>query len=96
MSRNYGFVRVAAAVPQMRLADCKYNAEQIKKQIDEAVSEGVQIVCFPELSVTGYTCADLFFMQQLQENALHALEDICNHTRGKSIIAIVEIGRAHV
>ena len=89
MSRNYGFVRVAAAVPQMRLADCKYNAEQIKKQIDEAVSEGVQIVCFPELSVTGYTCADLFFMQQLQENALHALEDICNHTRGKSIIAIV-------
>ena len=88
MSRNYGFVRVAAAVPEMRLADCQYNAEQIKKQIDEAVSEGVQVVCFPELSVTGYTCADLFFMQQLQENALKALEDICNHTRGKSIIVI--------
>ena len=89
MSRNYGFVRVAAAVPQMRLADCRYNAEQVKKQIDEAVDEGVQIVCFPELTVTGYTCADLFFMQQLQENALQALEDICNYTRGKSIIVIV-------
>ena len=80
---------MAAAVPEMRLADCRYNAQQIKVQIDEALEEGVQVVCFPELSVTGYTCADLFFMQQLQENALLALEDICNHTRGKSIIVIV-------
>lgn len=89
MSRNYGFVRVAAAVPQMRLADCKFNAQQIKQQIDEAVDEGVQIISFPELSLTGYTCADLFFMQQLQENALNAVKDICDYTKGKSIIVIV-------
>ena len=89
MSRNYGFVRVAAAVPQMRLADCRYNAAQVKQQIDEAVEEGVQVVLFPELTVTGYTCADLFFMQQLQQNALTVLEDICNHTKGKPIIVIV-------
>lgn len=89
MSRNYGFVRVAAAVPKMRLAECWYNAQQIKLQIDEAVKEGVQIVSFPELSLTGYTCADLFFMQQLQEDALNSLEDICLYTKDKSIIVIV-------
>ena len=86
---NYGFVRVAAAVPLLTLADCQKNAQRIKQQIDEAVDEGVQVICFPELSTTGYTCGDLFFMQRLQKNALTALEDICKHTRGKSIIVIV-------
>ena len=64
MDSNFGFVRVAAAVPRIEVANCDYNAEQIKLQIDEAVEEGVQIICFPELAVTGYTCADLFFLQQ--------------------------------
>ena len=58
MRDNFGFVRVAAAVPTMRVADCHYNAEQIKRQIDEAIAEGVEVICFPELSITGYTCAD--------------------------------------
>ena len=58
---NFGFVRVGAAVPKLQVADCKYNTERIKEQIQEAVEEGIQIVCFPELSVTGYTCGDLFF-----------------------------------
>ena len=89
MNRNYGFVRVAAAVPQLHLADCKHNAQEIMSQIDEAIEEGVQVVLFPELTVTGYTCQDLFFMQQLQQNALLALEQICEYTRGKSIIVIV-------
>ena len=57
MNTNFGFVRVAAAVPTMRVADCRYNAEQIKLQIDEAISEGVEVICFPELSITGYSCA---------------------------------------
>lgn len=86
---NFGFVRVAAAVPKLRLADCKYNVQEIKQQIDEAVVQGVQVICFPELSITGYTCADLFFLQQLQSNALSALEDVCEYTRGKSLIVIV-------
>lgn len=89
MVRNFGFVRVAAAVPRLHLAECSRNAEEIKQQIDEAEQEGVQIICFPELSVTGYTCADLFFLQQLQTNAMQALEDICEFTRGKQIIVIV-------
>ena len=69
MNTNFGYVRVAAAVPHMRVADCQYNASEIKKQITEAVQEGVEVVCFPELSITGYTCADLFFTQQLQRDA---------------------------
>ena len=89
MNTNFGYVRVAAAVPQMRVADCTYNASEIKKQISEAVQEGVQVICFPELSITGYTCADLFFTQQLQQNALTALEQVCAYTRDLPIIVLV-------
>ena len=89
MKNNLGFVRVAAAVPMLRVADCKQNAQVIKEQIDEAINEGVEIVCFPELSITGYTCADLFFTQQLQRDALDALKDICLYTREKAIIILV-------
>lgn len=89
MATNFGYVRVAAAVPHMRVADCKYNASQIKEQITEAVHEGVDVVCFPELSITGYTCADLFFTQQLQKNALSMLEEVCAYTRNLPIIILV-------
>lgn len=89
MSTNFGYVRVAAAVPHMRVADCQYNANEIKKQITEAIKEGVQVICFPELSITGYTCADLFFTQQLQRDALQALEQICAYTRNLPIIVLV-------
>lgn len=89
MTTSFGYVRVAAAVPHMRVADCQYNASEIKKQITEAVEEGVQVVCFPELSITGYTCADLFFTQQLQKDALIALEDVCAFTRDLPIIILV-------
>lgn len=89
MSTNFGYVRVAAAVPHMRVADCRYNANEIKKQISEAVQEGVEVICFPELSITGYTCADLFFTQQLQRNALSALEEVCAYTRNLPIIVLV-------
>ena len=89
MTTSFGYVRVAAVVPHMRVADCQYNASEIKKQITEAVKEGVQVVCFPELSITGYTCADLFFTQQLQKDALIALEDVCAFTRDLPIIILV-------
>lgn len=89
MKKDLGFVRVAAAVPQMRVADCHFNAFQIKEQISEAVRESVQVICFPELSVTGYTCGDLFFTQQLQQDALRCLEEICAYTRNQPIIVLV-------
>ena len=86
---NFGFVRVAAAVPVIHLADCFHNVKQMKSMIDEAIEEGVEIISFPELSVTGYTCADLFFTQQLQRDALKALEELCAYTRNKPIIVLV-------
>ena len=89
MNTSFGYVRVAAAVPHMRVADCLYNASEIKQQITEAVREGVEVVCFPELSITGYTCADLFFTQQLQRDALTALQDVCAFTRNLPIIVLV-------
>ena len=89
MKDNFGFVRVAAAVPMMRVADCSYNVQQVKQQITEAVEEGVEIICFPELTLTGYTCGDLFFTQRLQQNTLSGLEEICNFTREKPVIVLV-------
>lgn len=57
---NYGYVKVAAAVPRVKVADCRFNAEQIEKEIIIADGKGVQIIAFPELCITGYTCGDLF------------------------------------
>ncbi|MCQ2328108.1 MAG: NAD(+) synthase [Paludibacteraceae bacterium] len=89
MQNNFGFVRVAAAVPKCHVADVDANVAEIKSQITEAIEEGVEVLCFPELTVTGYTCADLFFTQQLQQNALQGVQQICEFTRGKSIIVLV-------
>ena len=54
--KNYGFVKVATAIPTVKVADCKYNRQQINKLIDNAVSDNCDYVVFPELSITGYTC----------------------------------------
>ncbi|MDR1561574.1 MAG: NAD(+) synthase [Dysgonamonadaceae bacterium] len=62
---KHGFYRIAAAIPQVRVAEVDYNLEQIKSQIDNAAKKNVQVICFPELSVTAYTCGDLFFQAAL-------------------------------
>ena len=72
----FGFVKVAAAVPNVKVADCIYNKEQIVLKIEEASKKGVQILCFPELSITAYTCGDLFFQSSLLEGAKVALKEI--------------------
>ena len=56
---NYGFVKVAAAVPHVKVADCKFNVEKIESLIAVAEGKGVQIIIFPEMSITGYTCGDV-------------------------------------
>ena len=66
---NYGFVKVAAAVPLVQVADCFYNIEKIEGLMRQASEKGVQIIAFPELSVTGYTCLDLFAQQTLLNGA---------------------------
>ena len=56
---NFGFLKVAAAIPHVRVADCDYNTERMAAMAEEAARRGVEIVAFPELSVTAYTCGDL-------------------------------------
>ena len=73
---NNGFVRVAAAVPELKVADCAFNVSKMSELILRAEEEKVQILCFPELSVTGYTCADLFHQHRLLDNALEALNEL--------------------
>lgn len=70
---HHGFLRVAAAVPLLRVADCAYNAGQILEQMKQAEAEGVGVLVFPELSLTGYTSADLFQHAILQHGAIDAL-----------------------
>lgn len=86
---NYGYVKVAAAVPRVKVADCRFNAEQIEKEIIIADGKGVQIIAFPELCVTGYTCGDLFAQQLLLEEAEIGLIRILNDTRQMDIISIL-------
>ena len=86
---NYGYVKVAAAVPRVKVADCKFNAGEIEKEIIIAEGKGVQIIAFPELCVTGYTCGDLFAQQLLLEEAEMGLIQILNNTRQLDIISIV-------
>ena len=74
---NYhGFVRVATATPVLRVADCAFNADRIISLLGQAEEASVAIVVFPELSVTGYTCGDLFLSTTLQRSALAGLAHI--------------------
>lgn len=72
MKRN-GFIKVAAATPIVRIGDCRANAEQMAAQMCEAVERGVSVVVFPELSLTGYTCGDLFLQSRIIEAGDEAL-----------------------
>ena len=86
---NYGFVKVAAAVPRVKIADCNFNAKQLESLIAVADGKGVQIITFPEMCITAYTCGDLFGQQLLLEEAEMALMQILNNTRQLDIISIV-------
>ena len=86
---NYGFIKVASAVPSVKVADCKYNVEQIEQQIILAEGQGVEIIVFPELSLTGYTCQDLFRQNLLLETTESAMLMLLDFTRQLNIISIV-------
>ena len=60
-----GFIKTAAATPKIKVADCRYNAEQIINIMDKASADGVRLLTLPELCITGYTCADLFLQKVL-------------------------------
>ncbi len=86
---NNGFVRLAAAIPELRVADCAFNIARITDLVLRAEAEKVQVVCFPELSITGYTCADLFYQHQLLSDAENALRDLQKLTFSISAVIIV-------
>ncbi len=86
---NFGFLKVAAAVPQVRVADCGHNAERIVALAEEAARRGVEIVAFPELAVTGYTCGDLLLQSTLLDAADEALEEIVRATRKLPLTILV-------
>ncbi len=84
-----GFVKVAAATPQIRVGDCNYNADNIIEILKKANDEKVNLIAFPELCVTGYTCGDLFFQSTLINGALNALKKIISFTENKNVITLV-------
>ena len=86
-----GFVKVAAATPDIRVADVEYNAGQICHMIDEAVNEGAKIIVFPELCITGYTCGDLFTQEVLLDHAREALHQIAAYTEEKDALVFVGV-----
>ena len=88
---NYGFVKVAAAVPLVQVADCFYNIEKIEGLMRQASEKGVQIIAVPELSVTGYTCLDLFAQQTLLDGAEEALLQLVSNTADLDILTIVGV-----
>src|SRR5262245_44565735 len=79
---THGFVRVAAAAPRLRVAACDYNARRIHEILLQCTAQDVQVVVFPELSLTGYTCGDLFHQPALQSAAAEALDSLILQTKG--------------
>ncbi len=86
-----GYIKVSAAVPQVKIADVSYNIAEIEKTVSELEKKGVNIVVFPELSVTAYTCADLFFQTALLEEAKRGLENLKDFSRARDICFIVGV-----
>ena len=89
MLKKYGYVRVGAIVPELKVGNVEFNTEEIIKEIKALSKEGVQIVTLPELSLTGYTCNDLFHQDILLDNALEGLKKIVEKTKNIDIVSII-------
>ena len=86
---NDGFVRCGSAVPDIKVADCAFNAEKIIEKVREAAENGCSVLVFPELCITGYTCGDLFLSETLKNGAAAALKTILAATAELDILFIV-------
>ncbi|MGE4584217.1 MAG: NAD(+) synthase [Sphaerochaeta sp.] len=86
---NDGFITCAVASPSVRVADCRFNTESILQRISEAVARQVRLLVLPELVVTSYSCADLFFQTSLQEGALEALQVIVEESRSNDLLLVL-------
>ena len=86
---KHGVIKVASAIPALKVADTKFNLIETEKQIVSAEGQGVEIIVFPELSITGYTCQDLFQQQLLLDDAEQAVLELLDFTRQLDITVIV-------
>ena len=84
-----GFISVACGTPELRLADCRFNAEQTFAMMRKAEQAGVKVLVLPELGLTGYTCGDLFLQDMLLRGAEQALETVLEATRNLEVVTAV-------
>lgn len=89
MNKKYGYVRVAASVPELKVANVEFNTKEVIKEIKALNKEGVQIVTFPELCLTGYTCADLFSQDILITKSKEAIKEVMEETKSLDVISII-------
>ena len=89
MNKKFGYVRVAASVPELKVANVEFNTKEVIKEIKALDKEGVQIVTFPELCLTGYTCADLFSQDILITKSKEAIKELIDSTKLLDIISII-------
>lgn len=87
--KNLGLVRVGAAVPDLKVANTEYNAERILALLADAEEKRAGFILFPELSITGYSCGDLFYQEHLYQSQLEALETICRSTSHMAVTVIL-------
>ena len=90
-----GFIRVAAATPDVKVADTRWNREQIEKIMKECSQEGVKLLVFPELSITGYTCGDLFLQMSLIEQAKEELKALAEASKGLDMLVFTGLPWQH-
>ncbi|MBK8399051.1 MAG: NAD(+) synthase [Leptospiraceae bacterium] len=83
------YIRIAAVVPELKVADVEFNTQEIILSLQLAKQEGAEIVLFPELAITGYTCADLFYQSKLRRETINALVEIANVSRLLDITTVV-------
>lgn len=89
MNKKFGYVRVASSVPELKVANVEFNTKEVIKEIKSLDKEGVQIVTFPELCLTGYTCADLFSQDILITKSKESIKEVIDSTKLLDIISII-------
>lgn len=92
---DYGFIKVAAATPKIKVADVDYNTELICNQIDEVAKNGAKVLVFPELCLTGYTCSDLFWQSLMLEKVKEKTIEIARYSKDYDMLIMVGIPYEH-
>ena len=90
-----GFLKVAVSTPDLRVADCQYNKQQLVNKAEKMNGQGVKLLAFPEFSLTGYTCGDLFLQETLLRGAQEALLQYIEETRELDLVSVLGMPMQH-